>query len=350
MSNREASDDRVSRRITASTSATPNQQGESEAPFPNDGKEQPHADDSSQAAEQVEENLEALDEAMAQHADELLEGSFESVEEVLSRAEAAEAAEGPAGNEQASSTDGMVKQAPEQSDHSSRAADVVDPESSGVESTATGAEHPESDETPAAMEMIPSRDSSVDEVSEASLQASSDQAGEHVDDAQSDAEAIAGKQSVDVDEQDESLQQPGEADNSDPGFVDHSGADPGLESDETVDASSPVAVSDDSNLQRTDSQPAEPLEQSVQATDGDEPLADVPGQLSKQEGESSRTAKGLHIRRAFQVVLTGVIGVLTLANAPLQLLPPTARSIVDWLALSLIFWVPVVWVLVLLMS
>jgi hypothetical protein len=30
-------------------------------------------------------------------------------------------------------------------------------------------------------------------------------------------------------------------------------------------------------------------------------------------------------------------------NAPRRSLPPPARVIVDWVALSLVFWVPVVW-------
>jgi hypothetical protein len=34
-------------------------------------------------------------------------------------------------------------------------------------------------------------------------------------------------------------------------------------------------------------------------------------------------------------------------NLPLRLVPPSARPIVDWLALSLVFWVPIVWVLLL---
>ncbi|MHC4991059.1 MAG: hypothetical protein ACYTGC_08760 [Planctomycetota bacterium] len=39
--------------------------------------------------------------------------------------------------------------------------------------------------------------------------------------------------------------------------------------------------------------------------------------------------------------------VLVPMNAPLRRLPATAQQVLDWVALSLVFWVPVVWILAL---
>jgi len=43
-----------------------------------------------------------------------------------------------------------------------------------------------------------------------------------------------------------------------------------------------------------------------------------------------------------------IITVLRRLNYPLRLLPPSTRVIVDWVAWSLILWVPVVWVIAIL--
>ena len=43
-----------------------------------------------------------------------------------------------------------------------------------------------------------------------------------------------------------------------------------------------------------------------------------------------------------------LVRVLQWMNAPRRHLPPSARVIVDWVALSLIFWVPIVWLFALL--
>jgi hypothetical protein len=43
-------------------------------------------------------------------------------------------------------------------------------------------------------------------------------------------------------------------------------------------------------------------------------------------------------------VIRAVLGVL---NYPLRFVPPPVRPIVDWIALSLVFWVPIVWIVAL---
>jgi hypothetical protein len=42
-----------------------------------------------------------------------------------------------------------------------------------------------------------------------------------------------------------------------------------------------------------------------------------------------------------------IVDVLETANRPLRRVPPSMRPIVDWIALSLVFWVPIVWVVAL---
>lgn len=44
-------------------------------------------------------------------------------------------------------------------------------------------------------------------------------------------------------------------------------------------------------------------------------------------------------------VLDRIAGVLQVVNHPVRALPPSARVVVDWLALSLLLWVPIVWLI-----
>ena len=48
----------------------------------------------------------------------------------------------------------------------------------------------------------------------------------------------------------------------------------------------------------------------------------------------------------WQVMLPYLVKTLVLANYPVRFLPSWAQPMVDWVALSLVFWVPVIWVLV----
>jgi hypothetical protein len=63
-----------------------------------------------------------------------------------------------------------------------------------------------------------------------------------------------------------------------------------------------------------------------------------------QELESVRRRSALPV---LSMLKRGVIGVLTIVNYPLRFVPQSQRPMVDWIALSLLGWVPVVWVLVL---
>lgn len=53
------------------------------------------------------------------------------------------------------------------------------------------------------------------------------------------------------------------------------------------------------------------------------------------------------VQAAFEIIEPPLVTVLTGMNYPLRKIPEQFRPAVDWLALSLVFWVPIVWVLAL---
>ncbi|UCD74960.1 MAG: hypothetical protein JSV91_14380 [Phycisphaerales bacterium] len=80
-------------------------------------------------------------------------------------------------------------------------------------------------------------------------------------------------------------------------------------------------------------------------SEADEPAPDLPP--SRMTIRSQRLAdRGARLWRHAEPVL---IKALTVANYPLRFLPEQVRPVVDWIALSLLFWVPIVWLIVLLM-
>ena len=66
-----------------------------------------------------------------------------------------------------------------------------------------------------------------------------------------------------------------------------------------------------------------------------------------EEGVDEQDDAPGFMERLQAVVLDQVKSVLTVMSLPLNLVPDRLRPAVDWLAISLIFWVPIVWVLVL---
>jgi hypothetical protein len=50
------------------------------------------------------------------------------------------------------------------------------------------------------------------------------------------------------------------------------------------------------------------------------------------------------------VIISAVATTLTFLSYPMRFVPPSLRPVLDWLALSLVFWVPIVWVLAILLS
>ncbi len=51
------------------------------------------------------------------------------------------------------------------------------------------------------------------------------------------------------------------------------------------------------------------------------------------------------VMAAFEIIEPPLVTVLSGLNYPLRKIPKRLRPAVDWLALSLVFWVPIVWVL-----
>jgi hypothetical protein len=62
--------------------------------------------------------------------------------------------------------------------------------------------------------------------------------------------------------------------------------------------------------------------------------------------ENRDIAKNRIVPSLLATLKRGVIGVLTIVNYPLRFVPQSQRPMVDWIALSLVGWVPVVWILV----
>jgi hypothetical protein len=77
-------------------------------------------------------------------------------------------------------------------------------------------------------------------------------------------------------------------------------------------------------------------ESQAEAKDENAPAPPVPG-----PGETGQ------LRRR-NILVAAVIAVLLVMNLPLRQLPTSVRPLVDWIALSLVFWVPVTWVIALL--
>ncbi|MEE8507711.1 MAG: hypothetical protein V3T07_01490, partial [Myxococcota bacterium] len=73
------------------------------------------------------------------------------------------------------------------------------------------------------------------------------------------------------------------------------------------------------------------------------PPADAPPEPTERMVELKRKA-----RSVWSAVEPTVVVVLKGANYPLRFLPDPVRQIVDWIALTLVFWVPITWVIALL--
>ena len=98
--------------------------------------------------------------------------------------------------------------------------------------------------------------------------------------------------------------------------------------------------------------PADPAA-GAPASAGARPLepadTDPPGQREEAPAEPTDSIVELK-RRALSVWSVAeptVVRVLEGVNYPLRLLPDPARQIVDWIALTLVFWVPITWVIAL---
>ena len=79
--------------------------------------------------------------------------------------------------------------------------------------------------------------------------------------------------------------------------------------------------------------------------DKDDPRA---SQTEELKDAAVATARLARFQGAWQRIEPVAIPVLRRVNYPLRHVPQKLRPIVDWIALSLLFWVPIVWVIALL--
>ena len=93
-------------------------------------------------------------------------------------------------------------------------------------------------------------------------------------------------------------------------------------------------------LEENPAPPDEPLAEPVPEPPAPPPADDMPEpvqvELAKNEEPAPRGTPPKLVR------------LLAAMNYPVRLLPPPARAVVDWIALSLIFWVPIVWLIAIL--
>lgn len=99
----------------------------------------------------------------------------------------------------------------------------------------------------------------------------------------------------------------------------------------------PVAVA---AKQAPDDEPAAPRESAPSANASPaKAQTEAPAEVTPSFADSILSLAG----SALPVVRTSAMTALTVMSIPMKLIPPKARDIVDWVALSLIFWVPIVW-------
>ncbi len=102
----------------------------------------------------------------------------------------------------------------------------------------------------------------------------------------------------------------------------------------------------------SDSQPDAKSEAETAGSDSLATTASEPGQAADGEKEKSRpqpvgAAMNLATHAVWSAAEPHVVSVLRWMNSPLRHVPPSARPTVDWIALSLVLWVPIVWLIAL---
>lgn len=93
--------------------------------------------------------------------------------------------------------------------------------------------------------------------------------------------------------------------------------------------------------------PYPPVIQATDSSDEKEPAPEPATSAAPEESDASTPSEDkvpLHMRMLTPVAACGVAA-LSLLSAPLRYVPESFRPLVDWIAISLVFWVPVVWVL-----
>ncbi|MDY7109021.1 MAG: hypothetical protein SYC29_10340 [Planctomycetota bacterium] len=78
-----------------------------------------------------------------------------------------------------------------------------------------------------------------------------------------------------------------------------------------------------------------------------DPVHDDAGSSVDVDDEPIGVGLAAHLQSVVTLAGRAVLPVLAALSLPLRFVPPPLRPLVDWIALSLVFWVPIVWILVL---
>ena len=143
---------------------------------------------------------------------------------------------------------------------------------------------------------------------------------------------------VETDEFDSSAAEPAE------------GASPSPQAEESTPPKDEAATeADPQSPPESDSQPDAKSEAKPAGSESSATTAAQPADGEKEE--SRRRPVGVAVNLATHAVWSAaephVVSVLRWMNSPLRYVPPSARPAVDWIALSLVFWVPIVWLIAL---
>ncbi|MCH8150897.1 MAG: hypothetical protein IH830_00815 [Planctomycetes bacterium] len=131
------------------------------------------------------------------------------------------------------------------------------------------------------------------------------------------------------------------------------GASPSPQAEESTPPKDEAATeADPQSPPESDSQPDAKSEAETAGSDSSATTASESGQLADGEKEKSQpqpvgAAKNLPAHAVWSAAEPHVVSVLRWMNSPLRHVPPSARPAVDWIALSLVFWVPIVWLIAL---
>ena len=128
------------------------------------------------------------------------------------------------------------------------------------------------------------------------------------------------------------------------------GASPSPQAEESTPPKDEAATeADPQSPPESDSQPDAKSEAKPAGSESSATTAAQPADGEKEE--SRRRPVGVAVNLATHAVWSAaephVVSVLRWMNSPLRHVPPSARPAVDWIALSLVFWVPIVWLIAL---
>jgi len=269
-------------------------------------------------ADPEQESVEQLDTSLADDLDALLEGEFESVDDVLddvfdSHGQYVSKTEEPAADERARSDDDGLHEAFSDDTPEEVAKSMINDEP--AESTAA----PE-------REQINDDGAEPDTTAEPETDAAADGGEDEDGPVNEPVQAASGDESAGSEDDDSSTSANAEPEDVPTG---ESGGEDGPSSTQpTVEPA------------EQPKQPARPSSRTGASAARQTAPAGAP------DGEAQARA-GVKLSDVLEHAVPVVKSALAVVNAPLRLLPTPVRAVVDWIALSLIFWVPIIWAIVL---